>query len=114
MGLEVSGINTVNYSTFSHRINGSATNITKGNHTGYRQFKGTKTSAGQIWDLYTGLQQSHLDDFDILLSGYIPSAEAVEAVGKIAMDLKNRDSNKPGSFFWSMYNNYFRFLIHLS
>lgn len=100
MGLEVSGINTVNYSMFSHRIKRSATNITKGNHTGYRQFKGTKTTADQIWDLYIGLQQSHLDDFDILLSGYVPSAEAVETVGKIVMDLKNRDSSKLGSFFW--------------
>jgi hypothetical protein len=34
-----------------------------------------------------------------MLSGYIPGAEAVEAAGKIAEDLKLR-ATKPGSFFW--------------
>lgn len=71
-----------------------------GNHTGYKQVKGLKTSADQIWELYTGLQQSHLDDYDMLLSGYIPSAEAVDALGRIARDLKERNKQRPGSFFW--------------
>jgi len=35
-----------------------------------------------------------------LLSGYAPSAEAVEAVGAIARDLKRASSANPGSFFW--------------
>lgn len=35
-----------------------------------------------------------------MLSGYIPSADAVEAVGAIARDLKLKASIKPGSFFW--------------
>lgn len=34
-----------------------------------------------------------------MLSGYAPSAAAVEAVGAIGMDLKKK-SEKPGSFFW--------------
>ena len=72
-----------------------------GNHTGYRQWKGTKTSAEEIRDLYTGLKQSYLTDFDVLLTGYIPSAEAVNAVGSIARDLKLKGSMKAGSFFWS-------------
>ena len=71
-----------------------------GNHTGYQQFKGTKTSAEEISDLYTGLKQSYLTDYDALLSGYAPSAEAVEAIGAIARDLKLRASTKAGSFFW--------------
>lgn len=73
-----------------------------GNHTGYRQVKGTKVSAQEITDLYDGLKQSYLDDFDMMLSGYIPGAEAVEAVGRIAAELKEkaRAREAPGSFFW--------------
>jgi pyridoxine kinase len=62
--------------------------------------KGTKTSAQQIEDLYEGLRQSRLNDFDLLLTGYIPSAEAVATVGKIGRDLKYNANTKPGSFFW--------------
>ncbi|KAK2829929.1 hypothetical protein FQN49_007116 [Arthroderma sp. PD_2] len=71
-----------------------------GNHTGYGQVKGTKSSAQEIATLYDGLRQSYLTDFDVLLTGYAPSATAVEAVGAIAMDLKKRASKRPGSFFW--------------
>ncbi|KAL9101598.1 MAG: hypothetical protein Q9163_003159 [Psora crenata] len=63
------------------------------------QFR-TETSAAEISNIYTSLKQSYLTDFDMLLSGYAPSAEAVEAVGSIARDLKLRASTKPGSFFW--------------
>ncbi|KAI9662262.1 MAG: putative pyridoxal kinase [Bathelium mastoideum] len=84
LGCEVSAINTVNFS----------------NHTAYKQVKGRKTPAEEITELYQGLKQSHLTDFDVMLSGYIPNAEAVEAVGKIGRDLKFEASTKPGSFFW--------------
>lgn len=72
----------------------------QGNHTGYGQFKGTKASAQDIQDIYEGLKQSYLTDFDVLLSGYAPSADAVQAVGAIARDLKLNATKKPGSFFW--------------
>ena len=72
----------------------------KGNHTGYKQIKGTRFPAEHIRELYVGLQQSYLTDFDALLSGYAPSAEVVEAVGEIGQDLKKRAEGKPGSFFW--------------
>jgi hypothetical protein len=36
-----------------------------------------------------------------LLSGYAPSAAAVEAVGEIGRDLQRSAEKKPGSFFWS-------------
>ena len=36
----------------------------------------------------------------MLLSGYIPSADAVDAVGAIARDLRLKSNTKPGSFFW--------------
>lgn len=35
-----------------------------------------------------------------MLSGYAPSAEAVDAIGSIGRDLKLQASTKPGSFFW--------------
>jgi pyridoxine kinase len=36
----------------------------------------------------------------MMLSGYLPGAAAVEAVGTIARDLKYKATMKPGSFFW--------------
>ncbi|KAF2133070.1 Ribokinase-like protein [Dothidotthia symphoricarpi CBS 119687] len=84
LGCDVSAINTVHYS----------------NHTAYKQVKGTKTSAEQILDLYEGLRQSDLTNFDVLLTGYVPSAEALQAVGKIGRDIKFNAGTKPGSFFW--------------
>ncbi|KAH7372261.1 Ribokinase-like protein [Pyrenochaeta sp. MPI-SDFR-AT-0127] len=84
LGCDVSAINTVHYS----------------NHTAYKQVKGTKTSADQILDLYDGLRQSNLTNFDVLLTGYVPSAEAVQAIGKIGRDVKFNAGTKPGSFFW--------------
>ena len=57
-------------------------------------------SAQEITDLYDGLKQSYLDDFDMMLSGYIPGAEAVQSVGRIAAELKDKARSSPGSFFW--------------
>lgn len=74
-----------------------------GNHTAYKQVKGRKTTAEEILELYEGLKQSYLNNFDVLLSGYMPSAEAVQAVGKIGRDLRFNASVKPGSFFWGMF-----------
>ncbi|KAF9889477.1 putative pyridoxal kinase [Aspergillus nanangensis] len=84
LGCDVAALNTVHFS----------------NHTGYRQFKGTRATAEEITALYEGLCQSHLTDFDVMLSGYAPSAAAVEAVGAIGQDLQRKAESKPGSFFW--------------
>ncbi|KAF1969196.1 Ribokinase-like protein [Bimuria novae-zelandiae CBS 107.79] len=84
LGFDVSAINTVHYS----------------NHTAYKQVKGTKTSPDQILDLYEGLRQSNLNDFDVLLTGYMPSAACVQTIGKIGRDIKFNAGTKPGSFFW--------------
>ncbi|KAG5969829.1 hypothetical protein E4U55_001954, partial [Claviceps digitariae] len=70
------------------------------NHTGYGKWTGTKASAQEITDLYNGLRQSYLDDFDMMLSGYIPGPEAVVAVGNIAKELKERNRGSPSRFFW--------------
>jgi pyridoxine kinase len=71
-----------------------------GNHLGYGQAKGTRATAQEITDLYEGLKNSHLDDFHMMLSGYLPGAASVQAVGTIARDLKYKATMKPGSFFW--------------
>ncbi|KAH9888232.1 Ribokinase-like protein [Xylariomycetidae sp. FL2044] len=84
MGCDVSALNTVQFS----------------NHTGYRRWKGTRSTAQEITDLWDGLKQSYLDNFDMMLSGYVPGAAAVEAVGNIAKELKEAAKARPGSFFW--------------
>ncbi len=105
LGCDVAALNTVHYSKLvRHPPLGDPglidLGILAGNHTGYKQVKGTKTSADEIRDLYEGLKQSYLDDYDMMLSGYIPSAEGVDAVGSIARDLKLKSGMKAGSFFW--------------
>lgn len=77
-----------------------------GNHTGYRQFKGTRATAEEIRNLYEGLCMSNLTDFDVMLSGYAPSAAAVEAVGSIGQDLQRKAAARPGSFFWGALSTY--------
>ncbi|KKK24279.1 pyridoxine kinase [Aspergillus rambellii] len=84
LGCDVAALNTVHFS----------------NHTGYRQFKGTRATAEEIRTLYEGLCQNYLTDFDVMLSGYAPSAAAVEVVGDIGKDLQRKAASKPGSFFW--------------
>merc|ERR1711939_1085074 len=84
LGCEVAALNTVQFS----------------NHLGYGQAKGTRATAQEITDLYQGLKDSYLDDFQMMLSGYLPGAASVEAVGTIARDLKYKSTMKPGSFFW--------------
>lgn len=56
--------------------------------------------------MYEGLKQSHLNDFDVLLSGYCPSAGVVEQVGKMARETRLSSTTKPGSFFWGEINGY--------
>ncbi|KAJ3522027.1 hypothetical protein NM208_g13033 [Fusarium decemcellulare] len=84
LGCDVAALNTVQFS----------------NHTGYKQWKGTRVSAQEIMELYEGLKQSYLDDFDMMLSGYIPGAEAVNTVGQIGRELKEKAKATPGKFFW--------------
>lgn len=100
MGCEVAAINTVSLSTHSSRARGLQLTEQTGNHLGYGQAKGTRATAKEITDLYDGLKESNLDEFDMMLSGYLPGAPAVEAVGTIARDLKLKHTMKPGSFFW--------------
>lgn len=75
-----------------------------GNHTGYKQFKGRKTPAEEVAELYEGLKQSRLNDFDVLLSGYCPSAGVIQQVGKIARETRFASTTKPGAFFWGEWS----------
>lgn len=36
----------------------------------------------------------------MMLSGYVPGAAALKAVGQIAEELKAKAKSRPGSFFW--------------
>ena len=107
LGCDVAALNTVQFSTLLFvppNLNLGKllpADARAGNHTGYKQFKGTKASAQEIRDLYDGLKQSYLTDFNVLLTGYAPGAEAVDAIGSIVRDLKLKGSMKAGSFFWS-------------
>ena len=107
LGCDVAALNTVQFSTLLSvppNLNLGKlipADAGAGNHTGYKQFKGTKASAQEIRDLYDGLKQSYLTDFNVFLTGYAPGAEAVDAIGSIARDLKLKGSMKAGSFFWS-------------
>jgi pyridoxine kinase len=83
MGLEVSPLNTVQFS----------------NHSGYKQTKGYRTTGAQIKELYEGLKMNGNDDFGMLLTGYIPGAEGVEVVGEIVRDLKGRKK-----VFWCRFS----------
>ncbi|KZF25909.1 Ribokinase-like protein [Xylona heveae TC161] len=84
LGCEVAALNTVHFS----------------NHTGYRHFRGTRATAEEMRDIYDGLKHNYLNEFDMMLSGYVPGAEAVMTVGAIARDLRLKFSTKPGGFFW--------------
>jgi hypothetical protein len=61
--------------------------------SGYTQWTGFRTTAEQILELFKGLQQSGLDNFQYLLTGYLPNAASVSAIGTIAQCLKEKDPN---------------------
>lgn len=86
LGLEVCALNTVQFS----------------NHTGYGNWTGSRIEPSEIDSLYDGLKRNELVDFDMLLTGYVPGAEGVEAVGRIAKDLKELTGRmeKKEKFFW--------------
>ncbi|KAF4581149.1 pyridoxal kinase [Ophiocordyceps camponoti-floridani] len=84
LGCDVAALNTVQFS----------------NHTGYGQWTGKAVAADAVADLWAGLKQNSLDDLDMMLSGYMPGADVVAAVGAIAKELKERDGHGPDRFFW--------------
>ncbi|SCU91432.1 LAME_0E12486g1_1 [Lachancea meyersii CBS 8951] len=61
------------------------------NHTGYGMDKvfGTATSAAELESVFTGLKE--FEDYDAMLSGYLPNRESVACMAKNHADLKRRD-----------------------
>ncbi|KAF3922963.1 hypothetical protein ABW20_dc0102171 [Dactylellina cionopaga] len=85
LGLDVCSLNTVQFS----------------NHTGYGKWTGTRIPPSEIDSLYEGLKDNELADFDMLATGYVPGAEGLEAVGRVAKDLKSRSvGHGRNTFFW--------------
>lgn len=66
---------------------------------GYTQWTGFRTTAEQVLDLFQGLQNSGIDNFQYLLTGYLPNAATVAAIGSIAEKLKAKDPK----ITWSKY-----------
>ena len=67
---------------------------------GYKRVKGRKSTPEEVAELHQGLKDAGLNNFDVMLSGYCPSAALVEQVGVIARERKLPASTNPGSFFW--------------
>jgi len=73
-GWDVDVLNTVNFS----------------NHTGYGSVKGSKASHEDIKLIYEGLCKIQCQ-YDAILTGYIPGAQALETIGEIGHDLKSKN-----------------------
>ena len=74
--------------------------IQTGNHVGYKRVKGRKSTPEEVLELYEGLKDAGLNNFDVMLSGYCPSAALVQQVGMIARERRLKAMTRPGSFFW--------------
>ncbi|KDR80863.1 hypothetical protein GALMADRAFT_241344 [Galerina marginata CBS 339.88] len=73
LGYDVDVVNTVHFS----------------NHSGYGRFGGTKTTADELNAIFESLEHNELLMPTRLLTGYIPGAEALSAVEKLACKLKH-------------------------
>ncbi|KAF8972731.1 bud site selection protein 16 [Flammula alnicola] len=73
LGYDVDVVNTVNFS----------------NHSGYGRSGGSKTTAAELNDIFEIMEHNELLMPTRLLTGYIPGAEALSAVEKLACKLKH-------------------------
>ncbi|KAF5340954.1 hypothetical protein D9611_005844 [Ephemerocybe angulata] len=73
LGYDVDVVNTVNFS----------------NHAGYGRSGGSKTTAAELNSIFASMEQNELLMPTRLLTGYIPGAEALSAVEKLASKLKH-------------------------
>ncbi|KAH7921185.1 bud site selection protein 16 [Leucogyrophana mollusca] len=74
LGYDVDVVNTVNFS----------------NHSGYRRFGGTKTTAAELSQIFASMEENGLLLPSRLLTGYIPEAKALTAVYDLAKKLKSK------------------------
>ncbi|KAK9325023.1 Ribokinase-like protein [Lipomyces orientalis] len=70
------------------------------NHTGYTQWRGDRHSAQHIRDIYTGLKMNTLTDYDVVVTGYIPGAEAVREVGAVVQELRRDNAELGREIVW--------------
>lgn len=74
---------------------------------GYSQWTGFNTTSEQVMDLFQGLQNSGIDNFQYLLTGYIPNASTVEVICTIAKTLKKKNPE----ILWSTFSLSFMFCV---
>lgn len=87
LGCEVAAINTVQLS----------------NHLGYGQARGSRTTPSEIIEIWTGLNEAGLGDFDMLLSGYLPDEASIESVLHIVRESRRTHRIKsPDRLFWML------------
>eukprot|EP01130_Rhizamoeba_saxonica_P002941 TRINITY_DN1295_c0_g1_i1.p1 TRINITY_DN1295_c0_g1~~TRINITY_DN1295_c0_g1_i1.p1 ORF type:complete len:297 (-),score=57.01 TRINITY_DN1295_c0_g1_i1:99-989(-) len=72
LGYDVDFINTVQFS----------------NHTGYPSFRGQVLSPDQLNELYEGLKQNNLNQYDCLVTGFMGNATILQAIMNIVDDQK--------------------------
>ncbi|KAH8093250.1 Ribokinase-like protein [Cristinia sonorae] len=72
LGYDVDVVNTVNFS----------------NHSGYGRFGGSKADAAELSRIFSLMEQNELLRSERLLTGYIPSGEALAAVKEMATKLR--------------------------
>ena len=70
-GYNVSPINTVQFS----------------NHTGYKHFRGSKTSSKEMEELVLGLKENNLFSFKYIITGYMGSADCLHSLSNILKEL---------------------------
>ncbi|KAK9451629.1 Ribokinase-like protein [Limtongia smithiae] len=70
--------------------------VTFSNHTGYTQWRGERMTAAQVREIYEGLKMNTLTDYNVVLTGYIPGAQAVLEVGAVVDELKSDNAAVAG------------------
>ncbi|KIK57034.1 hypothetical protein GYMLUDRAFT_46650 [Collybiopsis luxurians FD-317 M1] len=77
LGYDVDLVNTVNFS----------------NHSGYGRLGGRKTSTEELESIFQAMESNELLDPSRLLTGYIPNADALNAIKKLAEKLRKQNPN---------------------
>ncbi|KAI0791930.1 Ribokinase-like protein [Abortiporus biennis] len=75
LGYDVDVVNTVNFS----------------NHSGYGRFGGSKANASELSTIFSTMEQNGLLRPERLLTGYIPSGDALLAIKDLAVKLRERN-----------------------
>ena len=101
---EVDAIHTVQFSNHTGILKMRCHLSIADNTLGYSQWTGFMTTAEQVLELFQGLENSGIDNFEYILTGYLPNASTISAVGTIAKTLKKKDPGIIWSSFLDFYN----------